>query len=196
MDRKVSIPFFGLTLVFYFLNWVIVQVFSFASWSSGFGILKGNQYAPGDPFAVIPLIASLAGIGLVFVNSRRGIIGATAAGVIGALSLIWIRIATSMQISSLQHAKPDNSANFDFGASLAADLSKGMVFKFTFVFYLTILLFVVAAGINLYYLMTQPKESLINKSMQQTGSDIFCTECGLRNQGSVKFCTGCGSKLT
>ena len=197
MNRKASILFFGLTFIFYFLNWVIVQVYSFASWSSGFALLKGNQYTPGDPFAIIPLIAAVAGIGLAFVNDRRGIIGATAAGVIGALSLIWIRIATSMQIYKLQHAKLNyNDYNANFAAAFAADLSKDMVFKFTFIFYMSILLYLVAAAINLYYLTTQPKMSLVNKSRQQSESDIFCQQCGAKNMRSELYCTECGSKLT
>lgn len=196
MDRKISIPFFGLTFVFFFLNWVFVQIGGiFTTWSSGFALLKGNQYTPGDPFTVIPLIASLVGIGLVFFNDRRGIIGSIAAGVIGALSLIWIRIATSMQVSSLQHAKIDN--NSGIGDVLASSLSQGMVFKFTFVFYLTILLFIIAAAINLYYLLAQTNKNIaITRNQPSNVNNKFCTQCGTKNLVTTQFCIDCGSKLT
>lgn len=197
MNRKVAIPVFGLTLVFFFLNWVIVQFNVFGAplttWSSGFGILKGTQHSQGDPFAVVPLLASLAGIGLAFVNDRRGIAGATAAGVLGALSLIWIRIHTSMQLSSLQHTKL--SADSGFADALAVGMAQNMQCSFTFIFYLTIILFIVAACINGYALLKQPSSVLINNGSRQAVANKFCTNCGKSNQVSERFCTGCGTKM-
>lgn len=187
MIKKCSPAVFGIALICFFLPWLDVScsgqkviTFSGIQLATGktidgptmFG-QKQQKRIGGEPLAIIPLLATLAAIGLGFAKHRQGAIGPAVAGAIGALFLLLLK------------AKIDDTVFRESGGVLKVE--------YTGAFYLTLILYLAGIAIGVYPLL-QGRGALA-PSMGRAEKTAFCTQCGAENQGDNRYCCECGAKI-
>jgi hypothetical protein len=186
--KRLSPAIFGIVLFCFFLPWVNVSCGGQkVAAVSGIQLVTGTTVAepqafgpttkrklPGEPLAVLILLSACAGFALSFIKDKKGAISTAVTGVIGIIFLLLLR------------SKIDNELLREGLGMLELDYRAG--------FYLTLLLFLSAIGVNIYS-MTQGKRISPLQGKGVSGNK-FCTKCGAKNESSVEFCKECGTKYS
>ena len=203
MVKRLSPAIFGIALICFFLPWVNVScqgqkviTLSGIQLVTGttieepkmFRELKGFSHPyikepgrsseeynkiKGEVLAILTFLATIGGLSLSFLKRKKGTLGPAIAGGIGTILLL------------LLSAKLNNDIFQQGQGLLQLDYRIG--------FYLTLILFLLAIGVNVYSIV-QVKEG---SSFSFTGKRYykFCTQCGSKNATDNAFCSECGSKF-
>jgi len=188
MARKISPAIFGIALICFLLPWVNVscqgqRVASF----SGFQLVTGTtieepvMFGPkkerkikSEPFAILALLATIAGLGVGFLKGKTGSSGTAVIGGVGIIMLLLLK------------SKLDNEIFKQGQGLLQLDYMAG--------FYLTLLLFLLAIGVNIYSAMQSKRLSLLPIERRGTATN-FCSQCGAKVELGTAFCSECGHSL-
>jgi hypothetical protein len=132
-----------------------------------------NYRVNPDPCASIALIITIIGLILGLSGKGREIL-LTAASAIGVIMLLLVRsnVVKEMTKQGMQ------MLNIEFGAA----------------YYISIILFLIAALFNLFQLATMGGISQL--SAKRSASIRYCTLCGSKNSQGNIFCNECGAKFT
>lgn len=188
MHKKLSPAIFGIALICFFLPWVNVscqgqKVMSF----SGIQLVTGTtieeptmfgaeqkRKVKGETFAILTFLSAIGGLALSFIKDKKGTIGTVVTGSIGIVFLLLLK------------SKLDNDILRETGGMVQLDYMAG--------FYLTLLLFLSVAGINVYSMM-QGKGAFLPQG-KGGAAHKFCPECGARVKPDAAFCSECGAKFS
>jgi len=203
MLKKLSPAIFGIALICFFLPWVNVScqgqkviTLSGIQLVTGttieepkmFSELKGSSHPylkeprrsseeynkiKGEVLAILTFLAAIVGLSLNFLKGKIGTLGSAIAGGIGTILLL------------LLSAKLNNDIFQQGRGLLQLDYRIG--------FYLTLILFILAIGVNVYSIV----QVKVVSSISATGKRgyKYCTQCGSKNAADNLFCSECGSKF-
>lgn len=199
--RKLSPALFGLALICFFLPWVTVSCQGHKIISlNGIQLVTGttieepkvfkeleglyshiekpgrssDNKIKGSILAMFALLASIGGIGLSFLRGKKGFLGPAIAGITGVISLI----ALSERLN--------NKILQEGGGLLQLDYRAG--------FYLTLILFLSATGVNIYSIV--PGKTLpLHLQEEEQPFVKFCSQCGAQVSPDDAFCHQCGHFL-
>lgn len=141
--RKISPAIFGIALIMFFLPWINVSCGGErAATFSGIQLVTGTTIknpienrtdkVKGEPLAIFALLVVIVGFGVSFLKDKSGAIGPAIAGGVGAIILLMLKY------------KLDNEILKEGGGMLHLDYGVG--------FYSTLVLFLFAIGINVYFI--------------------------------------------
>ncbi len=203
MLKKLSPAIFGIALICFFLPWVNVpcqgqkvitlsgiQLVTGATIEEPkfFRELKSSSHpyikeprgsseeynkTKGEVLAIFALIATISGLSLSFLKSKKGTLGPAITGAIGTILLLMLS------------AKLNNDIFQQGKGLLQLDYRIG--------FYLTLILFLSAIGVNVYSLVQV--KGIPSFSITGKRSHKFCIQCGSKNAADNAFCSECGSKF-
>lgn len=188
MHKRLSPAIFGLALICFFLPWfnVSCQGQKVATFS-GIQVVTGTtvdepqmfgsaekRKIEGETLAIFAFLSALAGLALSFIKTKKGTIGTMVAGGIGTVFLLLLK------------SKLDNDVLREGQGMLQLDYGVG--------FYMTLLLFLSAAGVNVYSIM-QDKKVYLPQGKSREAAFNFCTQCGARVDSNALFCSECGHSL-
>jgi hypothetical protein len=186
--KRFSTAIFGIALICFFLPWVNVScqgqkvaTFSGVQLVTGTTVEEPQMFGPaiekkipGEFLAILVFLSACAGLALSFIKDKRGATGATVTGGMGIIFLLLLK------------SKLDNDILRQGQGILQIDYGAG--------FYLTLLLFLFAIGINIYSIAQGKGISPFQ------GKDVsgykFCTQCGAKNESGNEFCKKCGTKFS
>lgn len=186
-SNKLSLSTYGLILVCFFLPFVTVSCQGHEVVTlSGVQLVTGStvespdffgkgksERIPAEPVAVFTLLCAIAGLAASSMKGRTGIGAAATTAIVGLILLLLLK------------------ARFD--SSLLEKGGGMFVLNYRAGFWLMLLLFICAAGINLYALRGGGRRISVNWPATSTK---FCGECGARIPSRDGFCGECGTKLT
>jgi hypothetical protein len=143
-----------------------------------------DQKIPRNYLVILVFLSACAGFALSFIkDERRATIAGAAASVIGIIFLILFKLKLDNDILKV-------SSNV--GGVLQINYGTGV--------YLTFLLFLLAASINIYTIAQNKWISLKWISLLQSKDDVsgykFCPRCGAKNESDNEFCKKCGNKFS
>jgi hypothetical protein len=126
----------------------------------------------GETLAILAFLDAITGLGLSFVKGKAKTTLSAVAGGIGIILLLLLK------------SKLDNYFLRETGGILQLDYRVG--------FYLTLILFISALGVNVYSMAHDKGLPLL----KEKGGTIhkFYTECGARLNPDPAFCSECGAK--
>lgn len=188
MVKKLSSTIFGIALICFFLPWVNVscqnqKVASFTGIQlvTGTTVEEPQMFGPkkerkinGEPLAILSFLSVIAGFALGFLKDKKGTTGPAIAGGIGIILLLLLK------------SKLDNDILRETGGMLQVDYEVG--------FYLTLISFLSAIGINIYSIM-QEKGLSLPHIKSQSADHKFCSQCGTMVAHDSAFCSECGHSL-
>lgn len=142
--RRFSPAIFGIALIMFFLPWINVscggeRVATFTGIQLVTGTTIKNpienrtEKVNGEPLAIFALLIVIVGFGLSFLKDKSGTIGSAAVGGIGAIILLILK------------SKLDNEILKEGSGMLHLGYGVG--------FYSTLVLFLSAIGVNVYFMM-------------------------------------------
>lgn len=189
MRKKFSPAIFGLALICFFLPWTTVscqqqKVMSF----TGIQLVTGTtvkqptmfgqkqaRKVKGETYAVIALLAVVAGLVISFLPGKAGSMASALTGGVAAALLLMLK------------SKLDKDIFREAGGVLQLDYDIG--------FYLTLILSVCAVAINAYMMVQEKTPPQPNTTIQKTDYK-FCSSCGTKTESNAVFCSGCGNPLS
>jgi cell division protein FtsX len=180
--KYITPSLYGIIIICFFLPFVIVscegkmiQEFTGMQMAVGTTVqtFSGSHRVNPDPCASIALIITIIGLILGLSGKGREIL-LTAASAIGVIMLLLVRsnVVKEMTKQGMQ------MLNIEFGAA----------------YYISIILFLIAALFNLFQLATMGGISQL--SAKRSASIRYCTLCGSKNSQGNIFCNECGAKFT
>lgn len=204
MAKKLSPAIFGIALICFLLPWVNVSCEGKkVTTLSGINLITGTTieeprkfraprgftYPHADELrqyfeqgnktnrevlAILAFLVAIGGLGMSFLKGRSGILGPAIAGAVGTILLL------------ILSAKLNNDILREGEGLLRLDYRIG--------FYLTLLLFLSAIGVNGYSMLPSKISSLyLREGKQRTMK--FCSQCGAKVSPGDTFCCECGHSL-
>jgi len=175
--RKIFNPsVFGLTLICFLLPFLNISCAGQKDSISGLEMVTGGKVFDQsfDPNILAILMFSLAiiGLGFALVNTRLGNIMCTAAASGGFILTFILQSAVDAELQE---------------SYIPGEWGSG--------YYLTLVLFLLAAGFNIY-LMTVKKGLPKSPRISVPRGGKFCPQCGTRNGEDNDFCSECGSRIS
>ncbi len=204
MVKRLSPTIFGIALICFLLPWVTVScegkkvvTLSGIKLMTGMTIEEPKKLRAGRGFtypyaeqlkqysqqsnntnrevlAILAFLVAIGGLGLSFLRDRKGIWGPAVAGAVGAILLL------------ILSAKLNNDILREGEGLFQLDYRIG--------FYLTLLLFLSAIGVNVYSMMPGKISSLYLREGKQEVMK-FCSHCGSKVSLGDTFCSECGHSL-
>jgi len=188
MPKRLSPAIFGIALICFFLPWVNVScqgqkvaTFSGIHLVTGTTVEQPQMFGPaeerkigGETLAILVLLSACAGLALSFLKDKKGVMGSAVTGGMGVIFLLFLK------------SKLDNDILRETGGMSQLDYGAG--------FYLALLLFLSAIGVNAYS-MAQGKGISLLQGKSVSGYK-FCTQCGARNESGNEFCKECGTNFS
>lgn len=186
LHRKISPAIFGIALICFFLPWINVscqgqKVMSFTGIQLVTGTTieeptmfgaKQERKVNGETLAILTFLTVITGLGLSFLKDKKRV-----GAVVGGAGIILLLLLKS---------KLDNDILKETGGMLQLNYEAG--------FYLTLISFLSAIGINVYSIMQDRGLSLPQIKNQSAGYK-FCSQCGARIDYDSTFCSECGHSL-
>ena len=204
LPKKLSPVVFGLAFIFFFLPWLNVscqgqKILSLSGWDLSFkssfepsthkmlGQTRPMQPATQKPsrdnptriIAMVAFIITLAGIAVGFLKPPLGSLVSIAAGALGIILLIIIRLKISGEMG-----KAEAFIQISYGIG----------------YYLTFLMYIVAIIYNALTMKGAPATLAVPQPARAPTASSpgmkFCMQCGAKNEGGNAFCNSCGARLT
>jgi len=188
MIKTLSPAIFALVILCFFLPWVTVScggqriaTFSGIQMVAGTTVEEPQMFGPpkkrkveAEPLALLAFLSAACGFAISFIRNKKGAILTSITSGMGLIFLLLLK------------SKLDNEAVRQGEGILQVHYMTG--------FYLAIIFFLSAIGINLYSIL-QHKESSLTQTKGKTGYK-FCPQCGAKNEFSNEFCAECGTKFS
>jgi hypothetical protein len=127
-----------------------------------------------EVLAIFAFLVAIGGLGVSFLGNRKGIWGPAIAGAIGAILLLML--STKLNDSILREGGGLFQLEYRIG------------------FYLTLVLFLSAIGVNVYSMMPGKMSSVYFREEKHEVMK-FCTQCGSKVSLGDIFCSECGHSL-
>jgi len=188
MISRFSPGIFGIILICFFLPWITVScqnqkvaTFNGMQLVTGTTIEEPQMFGPtkkrttqGEIGAILVFLSTIAGFALSFKKDKKGAISVAVTGGMGIIFLLLLK------------SKLDNDILREGGGMLQLNYGAG--------FYVTLLLFLSAVGVNVY---SAGQGNGISLLQDKGGSGYkFCTQCGAKNELDNEFCRECGTKFS
>ncbi|MFZ6017846.1 MAG: zinc-ribbon domain-containing protein [Nitrospirota bacterium] len=189
MLRKISPAIFGIALICFFLPWVNVscagqKVAAF----KGIQLVTGTtievpgiyedkkvEKVKGEVLAILVFLSAVIGFVLSFLKGKKGNLGPAIVGGFGTILLLLLTV------------KLDNDISREGEGMLQLNYTVG--------FYLTLILFLSAIGINIYS-MVREKAGVLSQNKKVKIQAKFCAHCGAKLESDSAFCPECGHSLS
>lgn len=187
--KKISLAVFGIIILCFLLPFVDVscQKEKVASFS-GIQLVTGTtieapdtdmfggsrrQKATPEPWAILAFLCGVSGFIFSLMRKEVNNLLCTYAGTIGVVTLVILN--SKIKHDVLKEGRGMFQVEFGIG------------------YYLSIILFLVAVGINIYSLAQSKRASPVQSSKKERQK--FCAKCGAKNSQENEFCTACGNKF-
>ncbi|HHV76675.1 MAG TPA: FHA domain-containing protein [Syntrophothermus lipocalidus] len=180
LGKKISPALFALIIICFLMPFVSIscsgqEIVTLSGVNMVFGKMvqlpTGETESVGPfPMVIVVFVLALVGVGVGFWKNRLSNVAAFAVGLVGPITMCLFK------------------SSFDEEA-----VSQGLTTQWGAGYYLTLLLFLAGAGLNLY-LMVRNRGALPAPGLARSGPR-FCIQCGARNEGGNAFCTQCGARL-
>lgn len=177
-NQYLSPALFVLVLLCFALPFVTIScsgepIVSLGGYTLVTGTQIDGQEIPSHPLAVLLLLVTISGIILGFLKIKRGHLAAALVAVVGVI------LSFSLKNSIVGIVAREGKGVFatSFGAG----------------YYLPLLLFLAAAGINFFAISDDSNLNLPGD--KQSSLVKYCHQCGSPNPAQARFCKGCGIPL-
>ncbi len=184
--KKFSLAIFGIVLVCFFLPFITVSCQGQKITTlTGIQLVTGTtieqpsmfgkkqvQKVSGEPLAALVFLCAAFGLGSSFIKGKKSAIAPAAAGGIGLISLLMLKL------------KLDNEILREGKGMLELEYGVG--------FWVVLILFLIAIVLNVY--LMQGKTFSLLEGIGTKGYK-FCTHCGSKNDIGNGFCSDCGTKF-
>lgn len=173
--RKISPALFALIIICFLLPFVSIscggqEIAKLSGIQMVTGTTIQGEEMPPNALAIITLAIAAIGLGVGFWKSYYSAIPSFLAGVVGFITTLMLKSGLDEEIIS-------QGGSTEWGAG----------------YYLTLILFLAAAGFNTYLMVRNKSLPLPQGNTRSVPR--FCTQCGARNDEGNDFCTQCGFRL-
>lgn len=186
--RKLPPAAFVLALICFFLPFVTfscqgheVAGFSGIQLATGTTIKQPRIFGPpkdqkvsAEPLAIFALLSVLTGVGLCFLEGKKGAFGSAAMALLGVILLAALK--SRLDGEALKQGGGVIQVNYDAG------------------YYLTLVFLLAALGTSIYALVGSKGGRV--PAVQTSGESKFCGQCGEQNNSGNLFCEKCGAKFS
>lgn len=204
LPKKLSPVIFGLAFIFFFLPWLNVscqgqKILSLSGWDLSFKssfepsankmfgqttpmrptTQKSSRDNPTRIIAMIAFLITLAGIAVGFLKPPLGSLTSIAAGALGIILLIIVRLKISGEMGK---------------AEAFIQISYGIGYYLTFLMYIVAIIYSALTMKGAPATLTVPQPA--RAPTASSSGKNFCMQCGAPNEGGNAFCNSCGAKLT